>query len=697
MSTDALQPDTGDSRPARAEKKTAPRRGRAHVRKPSNTAMHYAAPVLTCAAAWPTAEIAHLAWGHNGTMAAVMGAGALGLTWFTHQTWRGRHEKTQALATVFAGSVTGWTVLAAETSPFSSGMVDAWSFGGVLLSAAWIVRGHGLASPHEADKRTRPDNGLGRFGQLVQSLRGAKVVSVSESPDKQRVSARVRLGDGVTVGQLQADKDTAAAAMRVGGDQVSVVRVPGDENLADVSVTAASRLGSSVRWTPPADNALGLSVADAPIIHGMRSDGRPIELWVCGQDTTDTQEARILGHILCTGQTGSGKTETVRNIVVLGRDRRDFVPVVGDPEKFMQSFGDIEDAFGLCAKDEKQTRRLVRNIPNAVRYRANLLGTLKRLDGGTGYKQWTPECWTVHGIPLVFLDIEEAASVLEGDNEEFDKGIRTARSVGILLCASMQTAHHSNMERKTRGQFAQTLTHGAKEHLDAKMALTAGTLEAGADPTKWGGNSTGSHYAELVGTPQNEWAIDARSFWIPPEQKRKALDRSKAAGHWAVLDPGTYSALADGVVEDAKPATIISATVGAGKVGDEFPEFDFDDDSVYVNESDEEEEDVTSPIEPSKHIRPFELGIPRSDRKLSSEDAQEVFDNRLMELEQGGKTEITFADLVDLPSLVGRQRSWVYAQLQRVEESGRLRKVSDSKPLQWTIEKRLVMNGHPRY
>lgn len=699
MSTDAATPDqTGDSRPERIQKKAAPRRsgGRTHVKKPSNAMLRHAAPFLICGGAWPVAEAAHLAWGTNGSMLSAMGAGALGLTWFTHRTWHKRHEDTQALATVFAGAVSGWTVLAADTNPFSSGMLDAWELGGVLLSAAWLVRAHGLASPHEADKRTRPDNGLGRWAQLVQSLKGAKVLSASVSPDGQRVSARVRLEDGVSVKQVQADKDTAAAAMRIGADQVSVVRVPGDDNLADLSVTAPSQLGSTLRWTPPADSELGLSVADKPFIIGMRADGRPIELWGCGQDTTDTQESRILGHVLCTGQTGSGKTETVRNVIVFGRDRRDFVPVIGDPEKFGQSFGDISDALGLAAKDEKSTRRLIRNLPAAVRYRADLMGSLKRADGGTGYKQWVPECYTLHGIPLLMVDIEEAATVLDGDNDDFDKTVRTARSVGIWVWASMQTAHHSNMERKTRGQFPQSLTHGAKELQDAKFALSPGTLEAGADPTKWGGNSPGSLYAEVVGTPQAEWAVDARSFWISPADKRKQLDRSKAAGHWAVIDPGTYAALADGVVEDAKPDLIIGGT-GSGKAFSEYPEFDFENESVYVNETDEEEEDVTAPIEPSKHERPFPLGIPQSGKRLSVEDAQEVFDNRLRELEEGGTREITFANLADLPSLVGRQRSWVYDQLERVEAAGRLRKVSDSKPLQWTIEKRLVMNGHTRF
>lgn len=680
-------------KPETAPAPRTPRRGSVAPRKVSDRALRYAAPVLTCLSAMPVAGIAHAAWGHNGVMIEAMTGVAIWLTWLTHQTWHKRHEKTQGLATVFAGAVTGWTVVAAATNPVGHAQLDSFAIGTFALSVGWHVRGHGLTIPHEADKRTRPDDGLGTLAKVVGSLKGAKAVSVSGGADTGRVSARVRLEKPTAAGQVQGDKDAIASALSVGADQVSVVPVPGRADMVDLSVTMPSPLGSSVRWTPPQE--IGMSVADGPLVIGMRTDGRPLELWVCGQDTTDTQEARILGHALCTGVTGSGKTETVRNIIVLGRYRRDFVPVVADPIKFGQSFGDIEDALGLAAKGKKQSAQLVANLPAAVEYRAELMGSLKRADGGTGYKQWIPECWTLHGIPLLMVDIEEAASVLQGDSEDFDEGIRTARSVGIWIVASLQTAIHSNIERKTRGQFAQSLTHGCKEDQDAKFALSPATREAGADPTKWGGDYPGSLYAELVGTPPQEWATDARSFWIPTDVKRSELDRSRDAGIWAAMDPGTYAALSKGIVEDAAPR-VVSAATGAGKNYAEFPEFFGDEDSVYANDYKEMEDDAVSiPLPPSRHLAPFPIGV-QGGRKLPTEEARALFDARISNLEKAGKSEIGFADLADMSAQTGRRRSWVYEQLERLEKDGRLRRIDGDGPLKYQILTP-VMNGHPHY
>lgn len=659
------------------------------TRRVEHSALRYAAPTLICAAAMPVAEVAHLAWGHDGIMTMVMTGVAGGLTWFTHQTWHKRHEKTRALATAFAAAVTGWTVTAAVTDPFGHAQVNSFAIGTFALSAAWHIRGHGLSTPHEADKRTKPADGLGTLAKVVGSLKGAKAVSVSESADNSRVSARVRLEKPTAAGQVQSDKDAIASALSVGADQVSVAPVPGRADMVDLSVTLPAPLGSSVRWTPPQE--IGMSVADSPLIIGMRTDGRPIELWVCGQDTTDTQEARILGHALCTGVTGSGKTETIRNVIVLGRYRRDFVPVVADPIKFGQSFGDIADALGLAARGKKQAAQLVANLPAAVEYRAELMGSLKRSDGGTGYRQWVPECWTLHGIPLVMVDIEEATSVLQGDSEDFDEGIRTARSVGIWIVASLQTAIHSNIERKTRGQFAQTLTHGCKEHQDAKFALSPATLEAGADPTKWGGDFPGSLYAELVGTPPQEWSVEARSFWIPTDVKRSELDRSRDAGVWAVMDPGTYAALSKGIAQPEEPTVQLRLPVS--DAGSEFPEFDFGNDSVYVNEEDSEE-DVSLPIPPSRHAVPFPLTVPVE--KMSTESARALFDSRVNDLEKTGNNEIGFSDLSDLSALTGRRRSWVYEQLERLEKDGRLSRIEADGPLRYRIRARAI-NGHTLY
>jgi hypothetical protein len=273
-------------------------------------------------------------------------------------------------------------------------------------------------------------------------------------------------------------------------------------------------------------------------------------------------------------------------------------------------------------------------------------------------------------MPLLFIDIEEAATVLSG-NDEFDQAIRTARSVGISLCASMTSAHHSNIERKTRGQFTNSLCHGAVEHYDARFALSAGTLEKGADPTKWRNNYPGSLYGELVGTDPEKWAEEARAYYLSREQKQAELAASKAAGYWATIDPGTLAYLSRGLSAD--PVKAPAAAV-AGDMEDPF-----------------EEVDVSMPIARPKNDVVFALRPPETEERMSREQAVALLESKIDELETRGQMEINFSDLNDLPGLVGRTRQWVYNELNRLVEEGRLTQVNGKPP--YYIRAR-VSNGH---
>ena len=626
----------------------------------------FSAPVLLSLAAMPLAIGAHLAWGDDPIWIAVVAVTAAALTMATYLTWSNvRSRESRNVATIFCGLVLGWITFAAASSPFSRGMLSAWGLGTVALGILWGVKhaGHKPASEH--DKVAVASDPL---GGRIAAFRGGRTKKIKETEDQ--LTSRIQMVPGeATLADVQASKDTIASAASVGRDQVTVLPVKGREDQVDVAFTRPVDMDTVLSYTGP--SAPGKSVAAAPLRLGRRVDSSDIAWWLCGNEST--VNPRVLAHTLATGMTGSGKTETICTAILDMRWRTDVVPIVGDPAKFGQSFGDIEDCLGLAAKTPDQVKRLVRNLSPLVEYRAGLLGSLKRANGQVGYKQWIPECYTLHGIPLVFIDIEEAADVAGDLSEELDEAVRKLRSIGVHLCVSMQTAPFDNIARKTRGQFGQSLAHGCSESQDAKFSLNPATLDAGADPTKWTNEAPGSLYAELVGTDKVHWPVDGRVTCMTYEQKRTSVRDSKQ--YWAVLDKGTLDILGRGILlQDGQ------STAGLKAVPDALPEQDDDVPARNLHAVPTEEGviDVTQPLQPPTGM-PVPFGDADSNPRMTTEDARRTINGRIDELEAGGQDEVGFGDLADLSAVTGRSRPWIYGELQRLVDEGRL-KAETGKP-----------------
>jgi hypothetical protein len=640
---------------------------------------HVLQPWLTCATAPPVAFAAHELWANDSTMHTGLGGLAVLVTGVTWASWSRRHEHTRAMATAFAGSITGWTAVASGTSMGFGNhpLWDAWILGTLALAGSWNIVSASHNRKHEADKPS--DKGDGLLKVIGGALENAKVRRTNAR--KGRVEADIELQPGNEGEAVQQQTGEIASHAGIGKDQVTVV--PNKRNARKVRVVFqdTENLRETIAW--PGAGKLGRSVADEPLVIGLRADGSKLLLWLVGAE--DPKNPRQLPHTLVTGVNGSGKTETLNTIIVRLRECRDVVPIVGDPAKFAQSFGNVADALGIAAKGKPQVNRLIRNIAPAIEYRAELLGNLPRRDGTIGYSQWEPECYTEHGIPLVVIDIEEATDVLGTSDDEFDEAVRKARSVGIALIASLQSAHHGNIERKTRGQFTNSLCHGCREQYDAKFALSSATLEAGADPTKWQNNFAGSLYGELVGTDASTWAMESRAFYLDRVTKRAELEKSRANGHWAVLDHGTAMALGAGIempnekisaMLPGVPADIVDSVVEARKsqvsaLEDAMPETEDDAPlSDVVTTEDGEQVDVSRAIQIPQNTRPFAA---REDRpKLTTEQARALVAEKIDALEAAGQDEITFADLEELVPLTGRRAKWIYEELKRLEGEGRL-------------------------
>jgi hypothetical protein len=646
-------------------------------------------PWSISAAAMPAALVTHIAVQGDGSMVALMGAGSVGLTLYVRATWARRHELTRALATVFTGAVTGWFTLASATDPLNPEMVKVWAFGTVVLSLAWNLRHGAMSAHHDTDKAEGHKDPL---FQRVSALAGARTKKVKESGNRVEAKVQLKPGDS-TVEDVTAARAHIASAVGMDPNEVTVTGVRGRGDQVTLAFEPEEDANAVMLWNGP--SRPGQSVAAGPLVYGGRRDGSDMAIWMGGDD----ESGRPSGHTLVTGVPNSGKTEGVKTIIIDGRSRIDFCAVVGDPDKFEQSFGEIADTLSIAAKGPAQVMRLIKNLPDAIRYRAERLGTLPRSDGTVGYGQWEPECWTLHGIPFVMIDIEEAATVLSSSDDDFDTAVRTARSVGFAIFASMQTAHNQNIDRRTRGLFANALAFGCREDYDAKFTLSATTREAGADPTKWGADFPGKHYAESIGTDRTLWAVEGRALRLTRTQKRAELDASRP--FWAVLDPGTAMCLGAGIqVPDSK------LTAGLPPVPLDVPAPDEDPVNWYGETDNDREQaldltavpdedgaliDVTEPIPDPGFAGSFSLRPEPAGGRMSTADARAALEAKIDELEAGGAAEITFEALSELPGITGRTRQWVYAELKRLTEAGRL-ETSNGKP-PYVVRPR-IRNGH---
>jgi hypothetical protein len=620
----------------------------------------YVLPWAVVGAVWPLALVLHLVIGDSPLWVGLL---AVGFTYLAHQTWKiwdVRRQETRNMATVFVVAVLTWALFAVSIRPWQADIVKAWAIGGLVLSVAWCLRHAALSGVRDSDKSPETSGNDGLLSK-IRAFKDAKVGKVTETADELR--ARVHLDAPTTVKEAQDAREQIAAVAGVGADQVKVLKVKGHEGQADVVFNRPQDVSQPLIWKGPKN--LGKSCADAPVWLGRRTDGSDINWWMVGSD--DPQNPRPLAHTKCTGMTGAGKTETLCTGILGMREYVDLVPIVGDPAKFDQSFGDIEEALGLAAKGLEQTKRLVSNLIPLVEYRSGLFGSLTRSDGGKGYKQWVPELWTMHRIPAMFIDIEEAADVTADMDEEFDEAVRKLRSLGVHLCASMQTMPHDNISRKTRGQFGQSLAHGQKELQDARYALDAETLDANADPTKWGNTAPGSLYAEVVGTDKSHWPIDGRAVYMTAADKRASMEATRP--HWAELDEGSYRILARGIADEAAPAAV-----------EAYEESTVDDDFAQVSDLDLATEDGIDTSEPLAAPRgpSVTFATPVTSR-MTTEDARAELLNRIGILASGDAQEVTFQALEDIPELTGRSRTWVYDELERLAEAGVLRRLTPPK------------------
>src|SRR5881628_240247 len=314
----------------------------------------YVAPWLLTAAAMLVAALIHYTIGTDAKWMGVLGVFFTSMTAGTWATWKHRKHETRVTATLLTALMLGWVLLAGTGTPWEGNLLKAYAVGGLCGSMFWCIRHAGTVGGHDRDRVKADEDGW--LAQKVNAFKNSKAGPVKEGADELRW--RTTLDAPTTAGDAQHAREQVAAVAGVGADQVKILKVKGDEGKVDVVLTRAQDTSKPLVYRGP--SAPGQSVAAAPLYLGRRTDGSDIEYWIVG--SADPNEPRPVAHTKCTGVTGAGKTETICTAILDMRWRTDVVPVVADPAKFQQGFGDIEECLGLAAKTPQQVKQLIANL-----------------------------------------------------------------------------------------------------------------------------------------------------------------------------------------------------------------------------------------------------------------------------------------------------------------------------------------------
>jgi len=565
-------------------------------------------------------------------MAPALGA----VTW---QTWGRRHEHAQIAATAFVIGMGFWLVMATVLGPVNVIVLYALAFGGSFLCLSWNIRYAGITPTNKHDGvKTGPVDSISEVKGLKQTVT-SKVKRIADKAGERVEIFLTHPGGRNTTKDVRKRRDNIAGLHGVGPDSVRVSEVDGRGDKTKITVRLVNPTTDVVPY--PGLSLPGKSITAGPLRTGLREDGQDSAHWITGSD----EESRAASATIYSGMTGAGKTRAYILALLEQVSRTDCaVPVIGDPEKFAMSFGMIMDYIPCAADGPEQVDQLIRNLPEAMRYRAALLGSLGYYDG------WVPECWTKDRIPVQPIHIEEAGGYLTTSND-FYKALTLCRALGMPVSISLQVAKYTQLPTEARGQFGNSFAFGVKKIQEAAFALTNETIRAGGDPSKWSNNYPGRNIAEVTGVPSDQWALTHRAFKISTPEIVETFDLSRNSSPGiALCDSGTFERLSRGI--DRPQRMITSAPV--------FHAWPEPPDTVDLSPAPLRtgaaiSNRVLRMVKDTEDPAPVEDGS-----RPDAEAAYRLIADRIEELELSRVEEITADDFDDLKEELSRDRTWIY-------------------------------------
>jgi len=413
---------------------------------------------------------------------------------------------------------------------------------------------------------------------------------------------------------------------------VRVIPNPDSARRARVEVVPVDQLREILPW--PGLSAPGRSIAE-PILLGIAEDGDPLMIWLPG----DHEAQRPAAHYTVVGMSGAGKTEVILNIASEVISRADAELWLADPRKGDQLPLWARTGAARLALDEEGTEQMLEDLYNSIAGRVRQIGA-------HGHKQWTAGCLKCPAYRVAIID--EAAQVAAGSG--LIVGLtEAARSAGISLIFGLQRLSHDRFPTSARSNIPGSICLGVAKDVDASMALSEATLDAGAMPWMWKNTRPGYLYAEVPGTDPERWAMPCRSY-VADEQDRAAA-------------VAPYLPQTDDAEQTSQPPAEPAAQRKESAMRDSR---DANDEAMAALLGDPPDDvDPAQPIRIPDDMPKVTFHLEK-EPPMGTEEARAWLRQYLIDAHQAGVTQVRPGDLADVITATGKGASWVGKELRKL-------------------------------
>jgi hypothetical protein len=280
------------------------------------------------------------------------------------------------------------------------------------------------------------------------------------------------------------------------------------------------------------------------------------------------------------------------------------------------------------------------------------------------------------------LWIEEAADAFEAlgaDMEDFlFPLVRKVRSAGWRVVYSLHRASYDQMPTFLRGMVSRT-TMGVREHDDARFGLSPVQIEADCSPELWADNpeDRGKFYRDAPPMAREYRTMAGRFYDWGPGTKTMAAHAAAypaSARPWdAVTAP--YFAELMGAPAPAEPPARPSVTLTRDHQEDDMDGYDpRDDGPLDPDEIEDGDLSLGAPATAGPEVPPSaELALDTVRKQIREWRARGGVPQR-----RGGPApKVTIADLRPLAEQLGRQRTWLYWVMPKLEAEREIRRNAD--------------------
>lgn len=586
------------------------------------------------------ATVFHHLWAGNVWASVGMVPPALmlsALAWLlAHQ--RGSLGRVHVTATPAVVGV--WLAFATANGPLNGrAMAYATLIGGGTLCLSWnlrtALRRHGDGRGHDTLSTL-----FGVEQAETVGLPGARLHTLKTTAHK--LLAKLVLPAGSKVADdAQRRRPYVESVLALPPGSVTVTPDEDRADHVDITIVDPRRMKNPIPW--PGPSKPGKSIAD-PLRIGVYADG------------DEAAYTLLEHHLLMMGMSGAGKSfGGTWNLVAEAITRRDTVIWATDITKKSQTLGAVAPALDWMATTKQDALSMLDTVRAVIGPRTEHLSQ-RRLNG------WRPGC----GLQFLIVILEEASDVFaamsDKQQERFVSTMRSARSAGIYLVASLQRAIWDQIDTNARAQFAGAMCFGVQSDKDAAFGLPDLALDAGARPELWQANRPGCCYLAAPGITDGKVAVPIRTYRIDDEVMRR-----HTAAH-----PAETRRLDDVTVRAAGDAYTNRHTTA----GDAEPADGHDEDMSAVDEyqkTPDPDPTVTGamddPIDDPPDDEEFTFKRP-SGEKLPADEARRAVIDQIAAWADEGRDHFATRDLRQVWETTGRSRSWIIGQIKELIAAG---------------------------